>query len=57
MAKYKKPKDTNQLAKCIVDIAVGDIYDIDSNAGKNAAASPLVLRVAQRDFEKQELKR
>ncbi len=41
MAKYKRPKDTNELAKRIVDIAVGAIEDIDPNAGKDAAAVAL----------------
>lgn len=29
MAKPKRPKDTNELAKRIVDIAIGDIEDMD----------------------------
>jgi hypothetical protein len=41
MAKYKRPKDTNELAKRIVDIAIGDIEDIDLDADKDAAAVAL----------------
>ena len=42
MAKAKRPKDTNQLAKMIVDMAAGEI-DADSVAddGKNPAAVAL----------------
>jgi hypothetical protein len=34
----KRPRDLNQLAKLIVDIAVGDVEDLDPNAGKDPAA-------------------
>ena len=38
MAKPKRPRDPNQLAKLIVDIATGEAQDKDPNAGKNPAA-------------------
>lgn len=41
MAKLIRPRDTNELAKHIVDIAIGDIEDVDPNAGKDAAAVAL----------------
>ena len=42
MAKAKRPKDTNQLAKMIVDIATGEIEaDTDADDGKNPAAVAL----------------
>jgi hypothetical protein len=41
MAKPKRPRDPNQLAKLIVDIATGDIQDADPDAGKNPAAVAL----------------
>lgn len=34
----KRPRDPNQLAKLIVDIATGEIQDQDPNAGKDPAA-------------------
>lgn len=37
----KRPRDPNQLAKMIVDIASGEIEDQDPNAGKNPAAVAL----------------
>lgn len=40
--KRKRPRDTNQLAKFIVDVATGEVEDIDGNASaKNAAAVEL----------------
>ncbi len=42
MAKSKLPKDSNQLAKSIVDIATGESQETELNAdGKNAAAVAL----------------
>lgn len=42
MAKSKRPKDSNQLAKSIVDIATGESKETELNAdGKNAAAVAL----------------
>lgn len=41
MAKKKRPKDANQLAKFIADIATGEVKDVDSNEGKNPAAIAL----------------
>lgn len=39
MAKLpKRPRDTNQLAKFIVDLAVGDAVEPDTNAGKDPKA-------------------
>lgn len=39
--KPKRPRDPNQLAKLIVDIASGEVEDVDPDAGKNAAAVEL----------------
>lgn len=38
MAKPKRPRDTNQLAKLIVGISTGEVVDQDPNAGKDAKA-------------------
>jgi hypothetical protein len=37
----KRPRDPNQLAKLIADIASGDVEDNASDAGKNPAAVAL----------------
>lgn len=37
----KRPKDTNQLAKLVVDIATGEVDDTAEDTGKNAAAVEL----------------
>ena len=37
----KRPRDTNQLAKSIVDIATGEAEDKDPNDGKDPAAVAL----------------
>ena len=37
----KRPKDTNQRAKLIVDLAVGEEKEINLNSGKNFAAVEL----------------
>ena len=39
--KPKRPRDTNQLAKFIVEIATGDRVDVDPDAGKDPAAVAL----------------
>ena len=39
--KPKRPRDTNQLAKSIVDIATGGIDDTPPDQGKNPAAVAL----------------
>lgn len=39
--KPKRPRDPNQLAKLIVDIASGEVEDVDPDAGKNPAAVEL----------------
>ena len=39
--KPKRPKDTNELAKLIVDIATGDTEEKDPNEGKDPAAVSL----------------
>lgn len=39
--KPKRPRDTNQLAKSIVDIATGEIEEKDPYEGKNPAAVEL----------------
>ncbi len=42
MAKAKRPKDSNQLAKAIVDLATGDHnQDAAADSGKNPAAVAL----------------
>jgi hypothetical protein len=41
MANPKRPRDTNQLAKMIVDIATGEITDKNPDEGKNPAAVAL----------------
>ena len=41
MANPKRPKDTNQRARLIVDILTGEKEDQDPNAGKNGAAVEL----------------
>lgn len=37
----KRPKDTNQRAKSIVDLAIGETEDQNLNRGKNFAAVEL----------------
>lgn len=41
MNKPKKPRDTNQLAKMVVDIAIGECADSDIKSVKNPAAVEL----------------
>lgn len=41
MKKPKRPKDTNQLAKSIVDLAIGEKEEINTNNGKNPHAVEL----------------
>lgn len=41
MSKPKRPKDTNQRAKSIVDIATGETEDPNPDEGKNPAAVAL----------------
>jgi len=36
--KPKRPRDANQLAKMVVDLATGDAEEVDPNAGKDRAA-------------------
>jgi len=38
MKNPKRPKDTNQLAKLIADLATGEAPEKNPNEGKNAAA-------------------
>jgi hypothetical protein len=38
IGKGKRPRDTNQLAKFIVDVTTGQMEAPDPNAGKNPAA-------------------
>ena len=40
----KRPRDVSQRAKLIVDIATGEVDDIDPNAGKDPAAVALGRR-------------
>lgn len=37
----KRPRDTSQLAKLIVDIASGEVEDVPATEGKNPAAVAL----------------
>lgn len=39
--KSKRPRDANQLAKLIADIATGDTDDVKTDDGKNPAAVAL----------------
>lgn len=41
MSRPKRPKDPNQLAKLIVDIATGEIEDVDLDKDKDPAAVSL----------------
>jgi len=41
MAKPKRPRDTNQLAKFITDLATGEQQEPDKYKGKNPAAVEL----------------
>lgn len=41
MKKPKRPRDTNQLAKMIADIATGEAVEKDPNEGKDPAAVAL----------------
>jgi hypothetical protein len=41
MTKIKRPKDFNQRAKNIVDLATGEITEKNPNEGKNPAAVSL----------------
>jgi hypothetical protein len=41
IGKGKRPRDTNQLAKFIVDVTTGEIPAPDPQAGKNPAALAL----------------
>jgi hypothetical protein len=41
MAKPKRPRDTNQLAKFIADLATGEQQEQDKYKGKNPAAVEL----------------
>lgn len=38
MAKPRRPRDPNQLAKLIVDLATGEAQDADPNEGKDPVA-------------------
>lgn len=40
-AKPKRPRDTNQLAKAIVDLTTGDAEEENPNEGKDPAAVAL----------------
>lgn len=44
MAKAKRPRDANQLAKFIVDLATGDIEPPKTDDGKDPAAVSLGRR-------------
>lgn len=38
MTNPKRPRDTNQLAKLVADIATGSVSDVDPDSKKDAAA-------------------
>lgn len=44
MSKPKRPRDTNQLAKRVVDIATGEVKDPNTDVGKDPAAVSLGRR-------------
>ena len=44
MPKPKRPRDTNQLAKSIVDLSTGDAVEPDPNKGKD----PLAVELGRR---------
>jgi hypothetical protein len=50
VAKLIRPKDTNELAKRIVDIAIGDVEYTDPNAGKDGAAVELGRKIFKAFF-------
>ncbi len=41
MSKLKRPRDTNQLAKSIVDLTTGDAEEVNPDEGKDPAAFTL----------------
>ncbi len=41
MSKPKRPRDTNQLAKSIVDLTTGDAEEVNPDEGKDPAAVAL----------------
>lgn len=41
MVKLKRPRDTNQLAKRIVELSTGDAEELKPDSGKNPAAVAL----------------
>ncbi|HEW79576.1 MAG TPA: histone H1 [Phycisphaerales bacterium] len=41
MSNPKRPRDTNQLAKSIVDLTTGDVEEINPDEGKDPAAVAL----------------
>ena len=41
MSKPKRPRDTNQLAKSIVDLTTGDADEVNPDEGKDPAAVAL----------------
>lgn len=41
MSKPKRPRDTNQLAKSIVDLTTGDTEEVNPDEGKDPAAVAL----------------
>ncbi len=41
MSKPKRPRDTNQLAKSIVDLTTGDVEEKNPDEGKDPAAVAL----------------
>lgn len=43
-SKPRRPRDANQLAKSIVDIATGQVSDVDPDSGKDPAAVSLGRR-------------
>jgi len=39
--KVKRPRDPNQLAKLITELATGEVQEVDQDKGKNPAAVAL----------------
>lgn len=46
--KPKRPRDANQLAKLITDLATGDAVEVDPDAGKDPAAVALGRKGGQK---------
>lgn len=49
--KPKRPRDANQLAKMIADLATGEAVEVDPDAGKDPAAVALGRKGGQKRTE------